>query len=116
MKLNDEDSWKLISKCLKNADWSDESIENISNENLEKIVKEINKNLKKYHKKSSPLTLKAIQSSSALQIWYNLEIMKLAKQFGENDIPFILVLQLLQVLKDKQEQIKKDFINSLEKL
>ncbi|MDR2457196.1 MAG: hypothetical protein LBD41_01770 [Clostridiales Family XIII bacterium] len=116
MKLDDKDSWDLISKCLKNADWKEDEIENISDETLEKVVNILNKKLKRSHKKSSPLTTKAIKNSALLQVWYNCEILKLAEQYGEDNIPFLLVVKLLEKFAAKQKAIEKEFRNSLENL
>jgi hypothetical protein len=43
--LNDADSWNVIHDCLVNADWTEEEIENISDESLAEVVRVINARL-----------------------------------------------------------------------
>jgi hypothetical protein len=115
MQLSDEESWNLISTCLENANWSADDIQNISEKSLQQVVTAINKKLSSLHKKSNPLIKSVVKANAALYVWYNMKILELSKEYGE-EIPANLVLLALNKFVTKQEQLKQSFIKSLHKI
>jgi hypothetical protein len=112
MVLNDDDSWEFIKKCLRNAEWSDEEIENISDESLEQVVNILNEKLINIHEKSEPIIQQAIKANKALELWYDMQVAKLAEQYGE-EIPVLLFMPILEEYKRKQEELKENYFEKL---
>jgi hypothetical protein len=101
MTLDDDDSWAIIYDALKRAEWTDDEINNITHEQLEKVVIAINDSLQRAHDRTSSIVQAGADRCAEVWRLYEKAVLEATDENGAVDAQWTATMLTCAKLAEK---------------